>query len=88
MYKKHLSLSQLQAHIAKLKKLPKYRWWSQLGSQAIQNIVERIEKGYQRFFQNLKDRQARETTQRVGHRPFGKSATPNRSPSSRPDGSS
>jgi putative transposase len=65
-YKKHLSSGQLKAHIAKRKKLPKYRWWSQLGSQAIQDIVERIDHGYQRFFQNVQDRQAKQTTQRVG----------------------
>jgi putative transposase len=56
----------LKLHIAKIKKLPKYAWWSQLGSQAIQDIIERIDKGYQRFFQNVQDRQARKTTQRVG----------------------
>ena len=65
-YKTHLSYYRLKAHITKLKKLPKYRWWSQLGSQAIQNIVERIDKGYQRFFQNVRERQAGKTTQRVG----------------------
>ncbi len=51
LYKKHLSPVRLKAHIAKLKKLPKSRWWVGLGSQAIQDIVERIDKGYQRFFQ-------------------------------------
>jgi hypothetical protein len=45
MYKKHLSLYQLKAHITKLKQLPKYVWWTQLGSQAIQDIVIRIDKG-------------------------------------------
>ena len=61
-----LSYYRLKAHITTLKKLPKYRWWSQLGSQAIQNIVERIDKGYQRFFQNVRERQAGKTTQHVG----------------------
>ena len=71
-YKKYLSLHQLQAHIAKRKKLPKYAWWSALGSQAIQDITERIDKGYQRFFHNLKDRQAHKTTQKVGPPTFRK----------------
>jgi putative transposase len=66
MYGKYLSTHRLKAHIAKRKKLPKHAWWSALGSQAIQDILERIDKGYQRFFQNLKDRQAKKTTQRVG----------------------
>jgi len=71
-YGKYLSLYPLQAHIAKLKKLLKYACWSELGSQAIQDIIERIDKGYQRFFQNLKDRQAKKTTQRVGPPTFRK----------------
>ena len=71
-YKKYLPYSHLKAHITTLKKRPKYRWWTQLGSQAIQNIVERIDKGYQRFFQHVRDRQAGKTTQRVGPPTFRK----------------
>ena len=71
-YKKHLPYYRLKAHITTLKKRPKYRWWTQLGSQAIQNIVERIDKGYQRFFQHVRDRQAGKTTQRVGPPTFRK----------------
>jgi hypothetical protein len=71
-YKKYLPYYHLKAHITKLKQRPKYRWWSQLGSQAIQNIVERIDKGYQRFFQHVRDRQAGKTTQRVGPPTFRK----------------
>jgi transposase len=56
----------LKAHIAKRKKLPKYAWWSALGSQAIQDIIERIDKGHQRFFQSLKDRKTHKTTQTIG----------------------
>jgi len=74
MYKKSLSLYQLKAHITKLKNLPKYAWWCQLGSQAIQDIVIRIDKGYQRFFANLKDRKAGKTTQRIGPPTFRKIA--------------
>jgi putative transposase len=65
-YGKYLSPCRLKSHIAKIKQCPKYAWWSQLGSQAIQDIIERIDKGYRRFFQNVQDRQARKTTQRVG----------------------
>jgi putative transposase len=65
-YRKYLSPSQLKGHIVKLKKLSKYAEWLALGSQAIQDIIERIDKGYQRFFQNLKDREAHKTTQRIG----------------------
>src|SRR5437762_9842762 len=72
LYKKHLSAARLKAHIAKLKKLATYRWWSGLGSQAIQDIIERIDKGYQRFFQNVKDSQAGKTVRRVGPPTFRK----------------
>ena len=65
-YKKPLSPRHLKAHIAKRKKLAKYAWWSALGSQAIQDIIERIDKGYQRFFQSRKDRQANKTARRIG----------------------
>ena len=64
----------MKAHITKLKQLPKYAWWCQLGSQAIQDIVIRIDKGYQRFFQNLKDRKAGKAMQRVGPPTFRKIA--------------
>src|SRR5262252_8216062 len=66
LYGKYLSPHRLKAHIAKLKKLPKYAWWSALGSQAIQDIIERIDKGYERFFQNLKDRKAHKSLQIIG----------------------
>ncbi len=44
----------LMKHITKLKQLPKYRHWNLVGSQAIQDIVQRIDKGYKLFFGNLK----------------------------------
>jgi putative transposase len=40
-------------HLTKLKKLPKYEYWNLLGSQAIQDIVQRIDKAYKLFFRNL-----------------------------------
>jgi putative transposase len=44
----------LMKHITKLKKLAKYSHWNLVGSQAIQDIVERIDKAYSLFFRNLK----------------------------------
>jgi putative transposase len=41
-------------HITKLKKLDRYQHWSLVGSQAIQDIVDRIDKAYSLFFRNLK----------------------------------
>jgi putative transposase len=65
LYKAYPSRATIQAHLAKRKRLPKYVWWSQLGSQAIKKIVERIDLAYQRFFQNLHERRVETTTQKV-----------------------
>ncbi|MBI4639258.1 MAG: transposase [Candidatus Tectomicrobia bacterium] len=40
----------LKRHVTKLKRLRRYAHWRQLGSQAIQDIVQRIDLGYQKFF--------------------------------------
>jgi len=52
LYHKTLNIYKLQSHITKLKKLPKYKHWNKLGSQAIQEITERIDKGYKKFFKH------------------------------------
>lgn len=49
-YRRTLSFYTLKRHITNLKKLPQYAHWKQLGSQAIQDIVFRIKKGYEKFF--------------------------------------
>ncbi|MFN8487106.1 MAG: transposase [Caldilineaceae bacterium] len=51
---KHLSQYDLMKQLTKLKKLPKYAEWNQVGSQAMQDIVQRIERSYPLFFRNLK----------------------------------
>jgi putative transposase len=49
---KHLNCNKLQAHIAKLRKRnPRWQW---VGSQAVQDICQRIEKAYQLFFKHHK----------------------------------
>lgn len=55
LYKKHLPLYDLQKHITKLKKKPKYSYWCQLGSQAIQDVTERVEHSYKAFFEHIKE---------------------------------
>ncbi len=55
---KHLNQFQLMKHITKLKRLPRYSFWSEVGSQSVQDVVQRIEKGYQLFFKCAKDRKA------------------------------
>jgi putative transposase len=39
-------------HITKLKKRKRFSHWNQLGSQAIQDIAQRIDRGYKLFFRN------------------------------------
>lgn len=51
---KSLNAYALMKHIAKLKKLPKYSHWNLVGSQAIQDVVQRIDKAYKLFFGNFK----------------------------------
>lgn len=51
---KHLNQYELMAHLAKLKKRPAYAFWNLVGSQAIQDIVQRIERAYTLFFNNFK----------------------------------
>lgn len=52
MWGKHLSCTKLQAHIAKLRK--RNAFWQLVGSQAVQDICQRIEKAYQLFFKHNK----------------------------------
>ena len=46
LYHKSLNKVKLQKHLTKLKKLDKYKKWNNLGSQAIQQITERIDNAY------------------------------------------
>ncbi|WP_293129305.1 transposase [Microcoleus sp. bin38.metabat.b11b12b14.051] len=52
MWGKHLNCAKLQAHIAKLRHRKEF--WQQVGSQAVQDICQRIEKAYQLFFKHHK----------------------------------
>ena len=52
MFKKHLNCAKFQAHIAKLRK--RNPFWQSVGSQAVQDICQRIEKAYQLFFKHHK----------------------------------
>ncbi|MCX6045660.1 MAG: transposase [Chloroflexi bacterium] len=54
LFGRHLHKYTLAKHITRLKKLPKHAFWNKVGSQAIQDVVERIDKGYALFFRNLK----------------------------------
>jgi putative transposase len=52
MWGKHLSCTKLQCHIAKLRN--RKAFWQLVGSQAVQDICQRIEKAYQLFFKHHK----------------------------------
>ena len=54
LYGKSLNVFQLMKHITKRKKLARYSFWKEVDAQAIQDIVERIDRSYQLFFRNLK----------------------------------
>jgi putative transposase len=68
LYRKFLPMYQLQHHLTKLKKLPKFSFWNTVGSQAIQEITERIDKGYKRFFDYIK----KKTSQKISPPGFKK----------------
>lgn len=51
---KGLNKFALMKHITKLKRLQKYAHWNLVGSQAIQDVVDRIDRAYALFFSNLK----------------------------------
>ena len=40
----------MKKYITQLKARPEYAYWKQLGSQAIQDIIKRVDLGYQKFF--------------------------------------
>ncbi len=52
MWGKHLNCAKLQAHIAKLRK--RHSFWQLVGSQAVQDVCQRIDKAYQLFFKHHK----------------------------------
>jgi putative transposase len=59
LYGKHLKKYRLQSHITKLKKTERYNHWNKVPSQAIQDITDRIERGYKLFFAQSKKRKVR-----------------------------
>ena len=51
LFGKHISLHRMQRHIAKLRmRVARFAHWRLVGSQAVQDICERHEEAYQRFF--------------------------------------
>lgn len=57
LYHKSLNLYTLQKHLTKLKKQPRFAYLKEIGSQALQDITQRIDKGYKLFWKNLERKQ-------------------------------
>ena len=47
---KYIGQSQMQRHLLKLRRGSRFAHWRLLGSQAVQELAQRLHKGYQRFF--------------------------------------
>ena len=54
--KKHISANRVKKLITKLKRMERFTHWNVLNSQAIQDVVERIDRSYQAFFLHLKNK--------------------------------
>lgn len=54
MYKKYINVNRLQKHIAKLRN--KNQFWKQLNSQSVQEVCQRLDASYQRFFKKIAKR--------------------------------
>jgi len=59
LFGKHLNQFHLMKHLTGLKKRQRYHHWNSLGSQAVQDVAQRIEKSYQAFFRNSKAKSGR-----------------------------
>ena len=54
MFRKYISAYTLMRHLTKLKRTKRFAYISKLGSQAVQNIAERIDHAYNLFFLSQK----------------------------------
>ena len=55
LYEKHLSANKLMKHITKVKRT-RHPEWQALGSQAIQDVVQRVDRSYKAFFDHVKQK--------------------------------
>lgn len=71
-YRKHLSQKRLKARIAYLRNHLRPHWKA-LGSQAVQDVIERIERGYELFFKACRLRKEKKSKRVVRPPSFRKS---------------
>ena len=65
LFKKYIPKKRMNKHLTKLKRTTKPHWTS-LPSQACQNVLVRINFGYQKFFDNIEERKAGITKKKIG----------------------
>ena len=58
IFHKSLNPNRLKVHLTKLKKISKFSYLLEIGSQAVQDVAERIGRAYELFFRNI-DRKIR-----------------------------
>lgn len=56
IYGKYPQVYFLQKHLTKLKKIKRFSYFKEIGSQAVQEIAERIDRAYQLYFKNFRRR--------------------------------
>jgi len=56
---KYISAHRMKKHLTKLKKTERFAHFTELGSQAVQDVAERQDTAYQRFFKWVKTREGR-----------------------------
>ena len=54
IFGKLLNMYPLQKHLTKLKQISRFAYIKEIGSQAVQDITQRIDRAYKLFFRNLK----------------------------------
>ena len=54
LFGKYLNQNKLKKHLTKLKKIAKFKYLLEFGSQAVQDVAERIDRAFNLFFSNLK----------------------------------
>ena len=53
LFGKYLNQNKLKKHLTKLKKITKFKYLLEFGSQAVQDVAERINRAFDLFFGNL-----------------------------------
>ncbi len=54
IFHKSLNPNRLKVHLTKLKKISKFSYLLEIGSQAVQDVAERIGRAYELFFRNVR----------------------------------